>query len=390
MNIFSTASARLVVVLLVAFFGRAFPGSALSQNGDGVDEARPIVPSEKPAQLPVIDFWYGDEQRFGHLGNTQPLVNVLGSITPREHIGDVSYQLNNLKRQQLRFGTDLHRLARSGDFNIELDRAQLKAGENKLTLRLHDLWGRQVIRELMLHYTPDVSWSLPCEVDFSKVENLQDVVEIHDGKWKLTGEGVRTAEPYYDRQFAFGDDSWTDYELHAEIIFHQHFPERLGRNTGGPPYLSHVHTSFNLRWGGHPDDGVQPRRAWQNLGSLVALRTDLATPKKGSYWWMHFGFGQKGKPAKRSMMEQEQRIPIELGKRYHYRMRAETIDKEGSTRYSTRVWADGTKEPDDWQMVAADQSETLASGAAVFVVHHSDVTLCRVRVIDLKNRASAE
>lgn len=334
------------------------------------------------SELPTIELWYGDEQRFGHLGNPQPLVNVLGSIRPVAQARNATFRVNQGKRQQFFLGSDLHRLARVGDFNLEIPRSALKEGKNTVEIRVRTPLGRDVRKELILFYEPSGVAELPLEIDFSTVTQIQDVAEIIDGKWTLTEDGVRTAEPYYDRQLAFGDRSWKDVELRAEILFHRHFVDFEGRNREGPPYLSHAHTSFNLRWDGHPDDGYLPRRDWQNLGALVALRCDLATPKQGSYLWMHFGRGIKGKPAERSTMNKADRFEINLEQRYHYRMRAETLSSE-ETRYSTKVWRIDEEEPVDWQMQAVDHSEAYPSGSIVFVVHHSDVTLCRLHVVAL-------
>lgn len=338
--------------------------------------------AQSGAPQPAIEIWYGDEQKFGDLGHTQPLVNVLGSLTPGDAFADVLYRVNRGKYQQLVRGPDLHRLAMPGEFNIEIDRSRLKPGENTVEIRALTRLGKSIKKTVTLNYTTGNTWPLPFEVDFTQVDNLQDVVEVLDGKWELTDDGVRTAEPYYDRQLAFGDDSWQDYELDAELIIHAHFPPIEGRNRAGAPYLSHAHTSFNLRWGGHPDDGFSPRRDWQNLGSLVALRADLATPQEGSYWWMHFGKGVPGRQAKRSIMTPEERYDIKPNERVHYRMRCETVG-ESTTRYSTKLWREGDAEPTDWQLQFTDTSEPLATGGVVFVVHHSDATLCRVSVTEL-------
>lgn len=362
-----------------AFVFSALPSSAQAETEDRSSEW--ILP-EKPSTPPRIDFWYGNEQTFGQPGDTQPLVNLLGSIRPVSHVGDTWYQLNNETWRQLVLGPDLHRLARPGDFNIEIERTKLKKGINTFRVRLHDLWGRKRTGEVSILYEPENSWPLPYEVDFSKITRLQEVVEVIDGKWSLTHKGVRTAEPYYDRQLAFGDSGWGDVELEAEIIFHRHFTSYADRNWNGPTYLSHAHTSFNLRWGGHPDDGAIPRRNWQNLGSLVALRSDLSRKNAGSYWWMHYGFGLQGKPAPRSEMRPDERYQVAFEEPYLYRMRAETIDTD-TTRYSTKVWKKDKPEPEEWQMTGTDLSETVKTGSIVFVVHHSDVTLCRIRVSKL-------
>ncbi|MEL6107612.1 MAG: hypothetical protein AAFU85_16350, partial [Planctomycetota bacterium] len=236
-----------------------------------------VVLPAKPNEPPKVDYWYGDSQTFGTVGHSNPLINILGSIRPASQAANIWYQLNNEKPKQLMIGPDLHRLARSGDFNVEIERTRLRPGPNRFRVTLHDLWGRRRVADLKIEFgeqEKSEQWPLPYRVDFTKVKNLQAVVDVIDGKWELTEQGVRTAEPYYDRTFAFGDGSWKDMELHAELIFHRHFVDHADRSRTGPPYLSHSHASFNLRWAGFPDDGTVPRRAWQSLGCLVALRRD--------------------------------------------------------------------------------------------------------------------
>ncbi len=88
-------------------------------------------------------------------------------------------------------------------------------------------------------------------------------------------------------------------------------------------------------------------------------------------------------------MRPENRFSIELDHRYRYRMRAETIG-QGTMLYSTKVWKDGGPEPAQWQMTEEDIKETLPAGAIAFVVHHSDVTPCRVRVTSNSSTTGAE
>lgn len=366
-------------VLLWGFFLAVMIRPTLAQDNKDSGETTAVK------DTPVISVWYGDHQKFGHLGNTHPQVNLLGSITPKSGVADMSYRLNKGRRRPLILGPDLHRLARSGDFNIGIQRDALKSGRNVVQIHCRTLDGTDFDKEVILEYYPNKSWSLPYEVDFSKIESIQDAAEVVDGKWELTGQGVRTNEPYYDRVLAFGDNTWTDIELEAEIIFHQHFVDFQNRNPNGPPYLSHAHTSFDLRWQGFPDDGWVPRRDWQSIGSLVALRIDLGQAKSGSFWWMHFGRGIPGKPAKRSVMKRDTRFQIQLEKPYRYRMRVETLS-DSSAKYQTKVWSLGDPEPSDWQMTAIDESESIRSGSAVFVVHHSDVTLCKLKIVSIGDK----
>lgn len=354
----------------------------LAQEVSGETSAHRVVGAN--LDLPAIEFWYGDVQRFGNQGNPQPAIHILGNIDNSEQVAEAYFQLNSGKRRQFSLGPDLHRLARRGDFNLEIERSSLKMGNNTLRVALRTPLGRDVKKDITIQYDGSTECRLPIEIDFSKVDNLQDVTEVVDGKWTLTDDGVRTAEPYYDRTLVFGDAELTDFEVTASIIFHRHLPKLNGRNPQGSPYLSHAHTSFNMRWTGFPDDGHQPRRDWQNLGALVALRSDLAMPNKGCYWWMHFGRGIRGVPARRSVMSKDQRYQIAEGELSNYRMRVVTESKNAS-KYSAKVWKVGQPEPDQWQMEAVDTSEAFPSGCVMFVVHHSDVTICRLQIAELKS-----
>ena len=43
---------------------------------------------------PLIDSWYGDSQHFGHHGNPQQWVNVVGNVSGLEATASISYTLN--------------------------------------------------------------------------------------------------------------------------------------------------------------------------------------------------------------------------------------------------------------------------------------------------------
>ena len=334
------------------------------------------------ADPPTVDVWYGDRQAVNAQGVATPTVHVLGRVSDPADAVSASYSVNGRGRTPLAIGPDLHRLANAGDFNAEVDRADLRVGENTVRIAFWTRRGVPVRKDVTLVVAEPKPWPLPYAVDFREVERLSDVVEVTDGLWELTEDGVRTAAPYYDRVLAFGDASWRDYELYAEVIVHRRFPPTDGRRTNGPPYLDHTHTSFNLRWAGFPDDGWRPRRDWMAVGSLVAMRSDLRTPNAGSYWWMHFGRGVPGVKAKRSVVTKETRLPFPEGVPHAYRMRVRTTGNRAA-RYSAKAWPLGEPEPAEWQMVAEDAAEAVPGGCAAFVVHHSDSTLRRVEVTPL-------
>jgi hypothetical protein len=46
----------------------------------------------------MIDIWYGDHQRFGHLGRPQRWANVLGRVADCDRIHAFTYTLNQTLR----------------------------------------------------------------------------------------------------------------------------------------------------------------------------------------------------------------------------------------------------------------------------------------------------
>ena len=47
------------------------------------------------SQIPEIEIWYGDNQKFGHLGNPQKWINILGNVSDQDGIKSLHYSLNN-------------------------------------------------------------------------------------------------------------------------------------------------------------------------------------------------------------------------------------------------------------------------------------------------------
>ena len=125
---------------------------------------------------PVIQMWYGTKQRFGHLGRAQRWVNVLGNISGGQQALQTTYRLNGAAERALSLGSDLHRLARPGDFNIELAWDELRTGENSLVVNATCAGEPHCQSTVTLDIEESGHRSLPCHVDFTRVTCLQDVV----------------------------------------------------------------------------------------------------------------------------------------------------------------------------------------------------------------------
>jgi hypothetical protein len=323
-----------------------------------------------------IELWYGEHQKFGYKGNPQNVINILGSVTNRDSLIVLFFNLNNGVRRELSVGCDLRRLARPGDFNIEIDRKELNPGINELYIQAEFVSGENVSTTVSIEYKPGIIAQLPYRIDWSKISNIQDVAEIVDGYWQLTDDGVRTLEPYYDRVIAIGDTSWKDYEVFTKVIFHKMLPENPVHHR--PPFSSHAHASLLLRWRGHMDDNKQPRVKWYPCGGLAMLRADAGQPGNRFIWHG----GESG-----ILIEEKDRRIIKIG--VPYNLRAQVWSQRNlNTTYSIKIWKENNPEPTEWDLTAIDGQNDLKSGSLLLVAHHADVTFGNVEVRSLNSEKS--
>ena len=173
----------------------------------------------QPPNQPVFNIWYGDNQNFGKNGIPQQWVNILGNVSAPSGIASASYTLNGGAPQFLRVGPNGTRLADTGDFNVEIDHASLKPGANTVVITATDNLNNTTTHTVTVNWlnTGQV-WPLPYSIDWSTATKISDVAQVVDGQWAIQPDGtVRTMQTGYDRTIAFGDETWTDYEITAEM-----------------------------------------------------------------------------------------------------------------------------------------------------------------------------
>jgi hypothetical protein len=279
-----------------------------------------------------IALWYGPVQHFGQLGKPQRWINVLGNLSDPEQVEAATFSINGGEQRPLALGGDLHRLAQAGDFNAELSWNEVEPGENTLTITVVTAAGNATTALVQLVIEKDQTWPLPYHLDFSKVKNLQDVVQIVDGLWHLEETGVRTAEPYYDRVLSMGDETWTNYQTTMRLTIHGFTP-----STSGPPTYNVTHFGVAMRWRGHHSDGLQPSRKWFPLGAQgeFLLKDNL----EDCQWRILFD-GTKDKPHKYA----DGRNTLVIGKPICIKTQVATLP-EGCSRYRFKQWTDGQPEP---------------------------------------------
>lgn len=310
-----------------------------------------------------IDLWHDLPLRFGHLGRPQRWINVLGRVAVSGDDVRLWAHLNGGPARAISLGPNGTRLAAAGDFNIELDPAELLAGRNELRLEVSAFggWGGSLV--VPVEWTPERSWPLPFAADFRRLIRLDEAAQAVDGEWQLTSSGVRVREPYYDRVLALGDMSWRDYEIEAVAIFHGLREPVPGRDQGAGV----VHAALALRWPGHTDDGIQPRVRWHPLGVTCEFRRIDGA--------MRFGWRMLDPGETLPVAAKAQTIAWDIP--YRMKARVTTVGPSAS-RYCCKCWRADSPEPAEWDLELVKQPETVAAGGALLIAHYTDVTFVTV------------
>lgn len=324
---------------------------------------------ERIEAIPRISVWYGERQQFGHLGgHPQRWINILGSVSHADQIDSLTYSLNSSEPAHLSFLEDNKRLAQDGNFNVEISRSDLKEGANHVEIIATTLAGEVARARVIVDYNPsDGQWALPYHIDWSDVDEISEVAQVVDGKWCLTGNGVRTVEPYYDRVLAFGDASWKNYEVRTILTVHGITPPGTGANQ-----TTVTHAAIATRWPGHDPDGKQPTVKWHPLGATAEFRfgRDLTQCR-----WRIFD----GK--KLYHVESSSRRSLAFEKPYEMKHRVESI-AGGQSRYRVKLWPLGEPEPEAWDLERLEIND-LPSGSALLIAHHADVTFGNISISPL-------
>lgn len=333
-----------------------------------------FVSCKQPTAL-KIDIWYGSNQRFKERGTPQKWINILGNVSSDNGIASLKYSLNNGTALPLSIGPDGFRLAYPGDFNIEIDTADLMYGSNTIKITAVDSLQNTVKSFVSVHYAAEHPPRFPYTIDWSKVPVIQEAVQVVDGHWKLEADGIRILEPYYDRIIALGDLTWTDYEITVQVTFHGFRQPEKGVDGGAGV----IHAAIASRWPGHDEDGKQPRVKWYPLGATAEFRLIEGNPDDCR--WRIIGDG--GKEWK--VVNEETGRPIKLGVRYVMKSQVETL-ADSKTMYSVKFWKDGEKEPEQWDLQAMEGSEDIQSGGVLLIAHYTDVTFGNVTVNPLSEK----
>jgi PKD repeat protein len=309
---------------------------------------------------PVIDIWYGPYQTFGQLGIPQRWINILGNVTDPDGISSLSYSLNGGSQRALSIGPDNRRLADPGDFIIEIDHLELAPGWNDVVISATDNLGSTSVSIVNVEFGGGAIWPRPYAINWSDVVSLQDVIQVVDGNWAMTDEGIRTVQVDYDRLLAIGDIAWQSYEITVPVTIHGSEPS--GPVSGAPG------VGIILRWKGHTNSPVvcvQPHCGWLPSGPIG--------------WW---------RASKFTLADQwDPDVVLQLGIPYIWKKRVQTWDVEGQPyhMYSLKVWQAGDSEPLQWNLTKTYPGGVVTNGSALLIAHHMDVTFGDMTVVSLDN-----
>jgi len=323
-----------------------------------------------PGMKPKINIWYGLNQAFGHNGFTQHQINILGNIENYSNGFTTFYILNNNNKiKYLNIGSDTNRLAEKGDFNIEIERNSLVAGLNVVKVFLAGHSTDTLTEIINVGYLPEQNVTLPYYIKWSEVNKIQDVADIVDGKWQLTEDGIRTQYKYYDRMIAFGDSSWSDYEIRTSVIFHGYNkPEQ------GPPTYNVAHAAIASYWLGHDCDNRQPFRKWFPLGATSEFQ--INENYENCRWRVFDGeyfYAEQSQKVYRKILPET---------KYYMKHRVESIS-ENKSLFSVKLWPASDNESVSWDFQAIKTGNSAKSGSCALIAHHTDVTFGNIEVLPL-------
>jgi len=272
---------------------------------------------------------------------------------------------------------DGRRLARTGHFNADIPINSLRQGMNKVVLTAVDKQGNTV-QETVTVQLQTGKYSLPVSIDWSKVENPQDVGQCVDGEWGLQANGIRVLHTGYDRIFLIGEKSWRDYEVIVPVTIN-HVDEVTGPRSG-PNGVGVL-----MRFTGHVNGGPrefavgQPKWGYQPFGAIGWLRwmQDRDEPPQKQFY-----SGDSDRTVNNGA------FPVNTGRTYWMKTRCETfpdnVDGHGVTRYSFRIWPDTQAEPDGWDWQETQTSEhALRRGGVVLLSHHVDSTFGNISISEI-------
>ncbi|MBY8978076.1 tandem-95 repeat protein, partial [Rhodobacteraceae bacterium NNCM2] len=309
-----------------------------------------------------IDVWYGDEQSFGNLGETQTWINILGNLSDEE-ITSLSYTLNGGESRSLVIGGDGRRLSQEGDFNIEIAYDELDGSEVDDVIVITGVRsdGTTITQQVTVDYVEGNSWDKNFTIDWSEVTDPQSVVQIVDGNWQFDENGATPLVQGYDRLLTIGDAGWDNYEVDLSITMND--LQSASPIHGGLFALGFL-------WSGHTDNpvaGYDPHAGWENSAGFYFWGEDELSIDRYEGWG-----GARGNA-----------YTFEEGSTYNFTVRVEQTGIFDRI-YKLKIWEEGEVEPDDWLVERVDTFDEPITGSFVLNSHFESVTFGDITVTEIE------
>ncbi|WP_425053528.1 cadherin-like domain-containing protein [Psychromarinibacter sp. S121] len=322
----------------------------------------------------AIDVWYGSEQTFGAVGETQVWVNILGTVYG--DVASLSYTLNGGTARGLAIGEDTRRLHDEGDFNVEIAYSELdgSATDDVVAITAVMTSGDVITRNVTIDYESGNVWSPNYSIDWQSAGSLEDVVQVVDGTWEIGSLGARPVDLGYDRLLTFGDESWDNYQLAMTVTPHDLLNQDPRGRDGGA-------FGIGMLWNGHTDDpigGFQPHSGWEPGAAFVFSDTDGNGVASLTLHPSENFFSTLG----------SQSISMDEDLTYNIVMQVEQVNLYDRL-YSIRVWEEGTSEPAGWTLQGIQtfgMDYEPATGSVYLNAHYNDVSFGDITVTEITGR----
>ncbi len=336
---------------------------------------------------PVIDVWYGNNQKFGNFGRFQNQINILGKATyPGNSVQSVSYSLNGGSYKALNIGPypagAVRRVYNPGDFNIEIFTETegvytrtpgLIDGDNSVTIKAVGGDLSETTEVVNFKYIKGITCPLPFTVRFDTVTNIQNVAQITDGYWEITPDGIRTKtnEWGYDRVVGVGDINWENYEATVRFKIFGAYTNFAAPSFGNALLLM-------ARWTGHTDQpqstgGQDPKAGYWPYG-LLADFVDSSNPNKIEL----YAFGDQ-----RVAFQETNDYTIDYGDMYVFKVSIQSQPTAGPL-LKMKYWKEGSAEP-NWLLTGTHPTgnKNPAKGSFLMISHHFDAAFYSVDVAQI-------
>ncbi|MEZ5245304.1 MAG: PKD domain-containing protein [Acidimicrobiales bacterium] len=353
-------------------------------DDNGLSDIRTVVvrvlkPYQSTDNSPMIDLFYGPEMNAGE-GVAQRWYDIHGNVSDPDGVASLVFSLNGEASESLSLGPNDRRLVREGDFVIDILRTRLREGVNTVEIRAADNVGDVTTALVQIVNEPVDELPLPGVIDWS-VQELDGLVEVVDGRWKIEGDELVIDEESlgYDRLLAVGDIEWTDFDVQFPITIDA-ISEDFNPFTSTTPGFGML-----LRWNGHNESftpGSQPQQGFRPDGGntktpygafpfyAIELNGDNVLEMQNP----------NGTVVTRDLTEQ-----VRVGRTYLFRGQAQSIVGSGGSVFRAKLWPEGSPEP-DWMVsyVAQVAPEVEAgSGSFVLVAHEVAVRYGSLRISEV-------